>query len=652
MPSIFSKLSYLGGPNLVPGLFSVIFLVSYYIRRQKFLKKLQKSESQRSLADLEAIKRASDVKKLKKKNAQISDIIPVLKFAFGKRELMNLSALTVCLLARTYLTVWIANQFGTSMKQFCDKQWKKLFAGTQVFASWTFMAACVNGFLKYLQALLATNMRHRLTSTAHTLYMQRMNYYRANKVGDDKFENIDQMISDDINKFTDEFADCYCNVLKPVVDVVMFTYELYKNVGSQGLIGMYGWFAISAYLSTLVLPPYGRLSAEEQVLEGRFRAAHAELIQNGEMVAFFRGEVPEKKVLDRAFYNIRKHVLSVQEMKLPCDIIQGYVNKYLASVVGFAVVVRPVYYNFNGKGTMTAGEIAKYFVNVRQILEGLATSVLALFELQKKVGSLTGLGDRLNNLYSGLLKRQPILQKEMELYKNSNPPKIVPGKTLKFENVSVYRPDGTLLIHNLNMEVRPGERVMITGDNGCGKSSLFRVLCGLWPMVCGTITSPPAKDIFFLSQVNFVPIGTLRDLVIYPQTLEQMRASGRNDENVLQALRWSHLEDLQCENIKPTLNDQLDWGTALSPGQKQRVAFARLLYHCPQYAILDECTNGISPDVERDLYNRCQKLGMAVFSISHKVELKQLHDLELHINHDAQGSYKISQIEKQTTESH
>jgi len=634
----------------VPVAFSALILAIFHFRRKRFLSHLKQSESKRSLKDLATIDAARKAKARASAGLGTGsfwkDLKFVLKIGLGKRELMNIFLLTVALLGRTYMTLWIAESIGLSMRNFCNKQWGKLIRGLEAFTSWSAVAAIINGLLKYLQSVIAANVRQRLTLHAHELYLERMNFYRANKVGDDKFEHADQLIADDIDKFSNEMADVYSNILKPIVDIVMFSLNMKQHMGLAGPVGMYSWFGIAAFISTRIMPPYGRLFAQEQVLEGRFRATHADLIQNSEMVAFLRGERPEKTVVDKAFGNIRKHVLTVQEMKLPCDVIQGYVNKYLASVVGFTLIFMPIYRNHNGMGAMNAGEIAKYFVERRQVLEGLATAVLAIFELQKKIGSLRGLSARLYLLFRGLQVRKPILQAPIKENKDINPPKFVSGSTLKFEKVAVYRPDGLLLLKDLNLEVKPGDRVMITGDNGCGKSSLFRVLCGLWPLVCGTITKPAPKDIYFLSQVNFVPVGTLRELVIYPHSAEQMKDAGKNDDHVLRCLRWCHLEDLTCDNVRPTLDTTLEWSTALSPGQKQRVAFARLLYHGPRYAVLDECTNGISPDVEEELYNRCHQQGMAVFSISHKVELKRLHDIELHLNADENGTYELIQLNK------
>merc|ERR1719230_2413085 len=100
--------------------------------------------------------------------------------------------------------------------------------------------------------------------------------------------------------------------------------------------------------------------------------------------------------------------------------------------------------------------------------------------------------------------------------------------------------------------------------------------------------------------------------------------------------------------VRPSLDDVRQWHTELSPGQKQRIAFARVFYHRPSFVVLDECTNGISPDVEHDLYDRCTKLNLAVFSISHKIELKLFHDYELHYKGDIEGTWSLERCSERS----
>ena len=165
---------------------------------------------------------------------------------------------------------------------------------------------------------------------------------------------------------------------------------------------------------------------------------------------------------------------------------------------------------------------------------------------------------------------------------------------------------------------------------------------------------PDAKDIYFLTQVNFVPLGSLRDLVTYPHSHEEMKRNGRTDEDVKEVLKWANVSPevvvdgraqlqftIEGQVVRPKLSDLRDWQKDLSPGQKQKLAFARLFYHRPKFVVLDECTNGISPDVEQDLYNRCTDLNLGIFSISHKIELKEFHDYELHYNGDIKGTWEM-----------
>merc|ERR1712087_338901 len=134
----------------------------------------------------------------------------------------------------------------------------------------------------------------------------------------------------------------------------------------------------------------------------------------------------------------------------------------------------------------------------------------------------------------------------------------------------------------------------------------------------------------------------------------EMQAEGRSDRDIQTCLRWAHVSPLVITDgraqleftdgglmVRPKLDDVRDWQKELSPGQKQRLAFARLFYHRPTFCVLDECTNGVSPEVEHDLYERCKKLKLAVFSISHKIELKLFHDYELHYSGDVEGTWHL-----------
>jgi len=572
----------------------------------------------------------------------------VLKDGMGRREYFDLAALTGSLLARSLMSLWVAKNMGETIEFFCNKNWNAVFRNIFKFGLVTTMAAVLNAALKLYTGLLATHVRDKLTGKAHKLLMERMNYYKANWVGRDKFENCDQLIADDIEKFSSALADVYSQSLKPVIDLVMFSVQLGSTLGIAGPLGMHAWFACAACFSTIVMPPFGKLAAKEQELEGRFRASHAALIKNSEMVAFMRGEEPEKKQLDGRYASIASHVEDTLARKFTADALQGYVNKYFASVVGFLLTLRPVLQNHHGMAEWSAAAIAAYYVQTRQVMESLATAVLALFELQRRLGGLMGITFRVGMLLDGLKKREPVLEDEKKAcIAAGNPPAFKESDVIQFDKVSIYKPDGVLLVNNLTFTIEAPLRVMVTGDNGCGKSSMFRVLCGLWPLCGGTIYKPDDSKIYFLSQVNFVPIGSLREVMIYPKTVDEWRRDGGTDEHLQQVLEWSHLAGFKCDNVHPSLDTTLEWDTALSPGQKQRMAFARLFFHAPRFAVLDECTNGIAPAVEKDLFDRCHKLGMGVFSISHKEGLKAVHDFELHFNADTEGTYEWIDLNEQ-----
>jgi len=221
---------------------------------------------------------------------------------------------------------------------------------------------------------------------------------------------------------------------------------------------------------------------------------------------------------------------------------------------------------------------------------------------------------------------------------------IITGDMIKFENVDIVSPEGKLLVKNLTFEVTPGINVMVTGPNGSGKSSLFRVIGELWPLHDGKLTKPRPSDFLFVPQKPYQVLGTLRDQIIYPHSMDQMKTAGVTDsdlENLLGLVDPTHIIRKQWE-----WDEVKDWINTFSGGQKQRVAMARLFYHRPLFAILDECTSAVSDEVEGKIYETCKKLGITLFTVSHRPQLKRFHDYILRFE-GSQGKWAWIKVDHQ-----
>jgi len=212
--------------------------------------------------------------------------------------------------------------------------------------------------------------------------------------------------------------------------------------------------------------------------------------------------------------------------------------------------------------------------------------------------------------------------------------------------VPLVTPNGDVLLKNMSFEVQAGRNVLVCGPNGCGKSSLFRVLGELWPSYGGSVTKPHAGKLFYVPQRPYMTIGTLRDQVIYPDTIGNMKRKGYNDEHLKDFLDKVHLGYiLEREGGWDSLQDWID---VLSGGEKQRIAMARLFYHKPQFAILDECTSAVSVDVEGFMYTHCKEVGITLFTVSHRKSLWKYHEYVLYM--DGRGSFEFKPIEERTEE--
>lgn len=177
-------------------------------------------------------------------------------------------------------------------------------------------------------------------------------------------------------------------------------------------------------------------------------------------------------------------------------------------------------------------------------------------------------------------------------------------------------------------------------SHSCGKSSLFRILGGLWPSYGGTVRKPPFTDIFYIPQRPYLSRGTLRQQIIYPDSVRTMRTKNVSDADLLAILRILDLQDLVPQF---GWDAALEWRDVLSSGLQQRVAMARLYYHKPKYAILDECTSSVTSEMEKIMYDNARALGITLMTVSHRRSLWKYHSKILQF--DGQGGYVFTGLD-------
>lgn len=212
---------------------------------------------------------------------------------------------------------------------------------------------------------------------------------------------------------------------------------------------------------------------------------------------------------------------------------------------------------------------------------------------------------------------------------------------IEFIDVPIVSPNGDVLVPKLSFAIKPGHHLLIVGPNGCGKSSLFRILGGLWPVYGGTVRKPAYSDIFYIPQRPYLSRGTLRQQIIYPDSVRQMRAKGVTDADLL---HWLEAVDIAHILDRPKGWDAEDeWRDVLSVGLQQRVAMARLFYHKPKYAILDECTSSVTLEVEREMYETAKGLGVTLMTVSHRRSLWRYHGWILQF--DGLGGYVFTRLD-------
>ncbi|KAM9488991.1 ATP-binding cassette sub-family D member 3a isoform 2-T2 [Clarias gariepinus] len=576
------------------------------------------------------------------------------------KETWYLIMIAVMLVARTYCDVWMI-QNGTMIESGIISRDITLFK--RHFYSYITVIpgiALVNNLLKLGLNELKLRFRDRLTKHLYDEYLKGYTYYKMGNL-DNRIANADQLLTQDVEKFCNSVVDLYSNLSKPLLDIGLYILKLTNAIGAQGPASMMAYLLISGLFLTRLRRPIGKMTVVEQKYEGEYRYVNSRLITNSEEIAFYNGNLREKQTIYSTFKKLVDHLHNFIFFRFSMGMIDSIIAKYLATVVGYLVVSRPFLNQRHPRHLhSTHAELLEdYYQSGRMLLrmsQALGRIVLAGREMTRLAGfttRITELMKVLKELNMGKYERTMVSQSEKEI-DTLEKLTLVPGSgriifmdnVIKFERTPLATPNGDVLIKDLSFEVKSGTNVLVCGPNGCGKSSLFRVLGELWPLFGGSLTKPERGKLFYVPQRPYMTLGSLRDQVIYPDTFEDQKKKGISDQVLKQ-----YLDNVQLGHIldrEGTWDTVQDWMDVLSGGEKQRMAMARLFYHKPQFAILDECTSAVSVDVEDYIYSHCRKVGITLFTVSHRKSLWKHHEYYLHM--DGRGNYEFKPITSDTVE--
>ena len=590
-------------------------------------------------------------------------LFKLLKIAYPKfnsRITLDSFMMMVALVLRTVLSIYIAEVNGSFVRTIIERNLPDFALNILKMTVVSIPASVLNSFLEYTRKSISYQVRDNLCRHFHSLYVVEMRYYHVTNL-DSRIANPDQRLTNDIEKFANSYAALYSNLTKPLLDVFMFGRALASRLGYLTVSYTFVWYFISGAIIKIVSPPMGLLTAIYQNAEGSYRSQHYNIKAFSPEIAFLNGARYEKNILKERFQTVYDAQTSILSKRLILGSFDDMLVKYGATIVGYYVLAKPSIDNFSSaSAAKSMGQLTTDYIRNGSLMINLAKSigriVVSYKDMQAIAGYtmlLTQMQQVLDDLSENKFVRVQISERKgvnVDYRKNKSIAQTKTDKgvlrvvndTISFNNVPLITPNGDHLVESVTFKLTQGQNVIISGPNGCGKSSLFRILGGLWPLMGGELERPNLKALFYLPQRPYLTDGTLLEQIIYPQCEYDISVNLNLAAELLNFVGLDFL--LTSTNNETAFHVIKNWDEVLSGGQKQQIAMARLLYHKPCFAILDECTSTVSLKMEELFYNRARAEGITLLTISHRESLFQYHDL--YLKFDGQGGYEIIDLQK------
>ncbi|MCC4608679.1 ABC transporter ATP-binding protein/permease [Xanthomonas campestris pv. zinniae] len=521
------------------------------------------------------------------------------------------------LLLQAKAAVFLNDRSGVLTNALVAKDLTKLQSTALVLLVITLGTVLLDISQSYLRMWIEIDWRIWLTRHFADRWLSQYNYYRMERDG--SVDNPDQRISEDVFLMVDQTLALFSDVAYQITRVIAYSTVLWGLGGALRLTwkatslslpnGIFWstWIILLGFLATMIAVgrPLVRLNIDRQRKEADYRFAMANIRMNAEQVALYDGARAEavrlNGLFDRIVLNWRSIMIATAAMML--------VVMFYQRLVGLGM-------NIPGYSQYMRGEID--YGKFTQISAAVMAIAIALswFARQMQSGSFF--------IWASAVKRLGAFDVELgkpevrgivltERQSDAN------GPLLETSGLQLARPDGTALAAPGDLAFRAGERWLVRGESGVGKSMMMRAIAGLWPHGSGSVSfnAQTRARTLFLPQKSYVPTGTLIDALSYPASHGSF-----THEQCRQVLSWVHLEGL-TEKLDTTAV----WQQQLSPGEQQRLAFARVFLHAPEVVLLDEATSALDPANETRLYALLDKQlpDALVISIAHRDALEAFH---------------------------
>ena len=498
------------------------------------------------------------------------------------------------------------------------------------FAGFAFLHIIFAVYAVYVRQILEIKWRNWMTDKYLDRWLGHQTYYRLQVAGQDDMDNPDQRIADDVNSFVNLTMGLFVGVLKQATSLVAFVVILWNLSGSLDIplgdtvLSVPGYMVfvtliysvVGTWLAHKVGRKLIRLNYDQQRFEADFRFSMVRVRENSESVAFYGGEKPELQNFRERFALVIGNFWGLMKRT---KLLNFYVNGYAQIAIIVPVLMcAPQYFN----GTMQLGGFMQTISAFGRVQDALSYFVESYDSIAQYVAVIRRLGG-----FAGHMEEAEALTSSFDFTKNTS-------NALQLWQMDIALPDGRQLAEKLSIAVPAGKRLLISGGSGAGKSTLLRAIAGIWPYGTGEISLPTGWRTMFLPQRPYLPLGSLRRAIYYPQPVPE------NTDDNLTGL----LERFGLQKLAGQMDAVDDWSRILSLGEQQRLAFIRILLLRPDIVFLDESTSALDEPREAQSYEILHQLlpQMAVVSVGHRSSLLNCHDKQLVLAGD--GYWKLQDI--------